>query len=500
MSGRVRARPTAMSIHSLKRWHWIALGAIAGLLLAIARLLAISDQPLGGPGFISQAEFERNLRLPPVMGKPRVRSIVIHPYPHVDLVSLQRLDSATLEYQSSLFAARRPYLLRAGTQSRESDDSVAGYLTQLAATDPSVKFRVAWSDAPGNLLLIYVAAGALFVGGIWPTLLRVLSRPGADPDEHPYDLDRFSSGVQAQPSACDDEIQQRLQELEAELIARLEGSPPERSEQPPPSLAAVGKLSSDPLLPAPEVDEQEKQYAGEFYPVEKRTSQGFSLIELLVVIGIVAILLAVLLPAVHAARLEAQTVQCASQLSQLGKALHCYADTNRGWLPAWSAWHTWPAGGSDDSPGPAWTIEMIPYLGQPDSPIYNCPSFPGPLRCRNYFLGAQWSGRSHRSAMKLSDVTMSSHFVLAGEKTQRGLYPPPFGTSEHETDDADPDDYGGGAPVLAWPWDEDGFYMHRGGNNVLFDDLHVALFDGYDPNRMTFNPRRMEKWADVTPD
>jgi hypothetical protein len=34
--------------------------------------------------------------------------------------------------------------------------------------------------------------------------------------------------------------------------------------------------------------------------------------------------------------------------------------------------------------------------------------------------------------------------------------------------------------------------MHRGGNNVLFDDLHVALFSNYDKYAMTFNPHLMQ--------
>jgi hypothetical protein len=102
--------------------------------------------------------------------------------------------------------------------------------------------------------------------------------------------------------------------------------------------------------------------------------------------------------------------------------------------------------------------------------------------------------------MKLNDVTMTSRFVLSGDKTQRGLYPPPFGTNEHLLDDADPDDFGGGMAVLAWPWQQGGFYMHRGGNNVLFDDLHVALFSNYDKYAMTFNPHQMQDWADVTGD
>jgi prepilin-type processing-associated H-X9-DG protein len=178
-----------------------------------------------------------------------------------------------------------------------------------------------------------------------------------------------------------------------------------------------------------------------------------------------------------------------------------YANANQGWLPAWSAFHTWPRGGPGDTTGPIWTEEMIPYLGQPDSAIYYCPSFPGPERCRNYFLEARWSGLSGKSAMKFSDIRVSSRFVLSGDKSQQALYPQPFGTNiKHPVDDADPDDFGrSGTPCVAWPWDVGGFYMHKGGNNILFDDGHVSPFTRFDPDAMTFHPTKMQAWADVTP-
>jgi prepilin-type N-terminal cleavage/methylation domain-containing protein len=94
-----------------------------------------------------------------------------------------------------------------------------------------------------------------------------------------------------------------------------------------------------------------------------RDKRGFTLVELLVVIAIIGILIALLLPAVQAAREAARRSQCANNLKQLGLALHNYHDT----------WKSFPQGA-----GRVWQgrpseqtglLGMLPYLEQ--QPLYD---------------------------------------------------------------------------------------------------------------------------------
>ncbi|HEX41858.1 MAG TPA: type II secretion system protein [Phycisphaerales bacterium] len=99
-----------------------------------------------------------------------------------------------------------------------------------------------------------------------------------------------------------------------------------------------------------------------------KKNRAFTLIELLVVIAIIAVLMAVLLPALAAARMQGKRIASAGNLRQIGLAIEMYAQDNRGLFPACS---------HDSAVGVAgsWVYTLRPYVGDINE-IRICPADP----------------------------------------------------------------------------------------------------------------------------
>jgi prepilin-type N-terminal cleavage/methylation domain-containing protein/prepilin-type processing-associated H-X9-DG protein len=75
----------------------------------------------------------------------------------------------------------------------------------------------------------------------------------------------------------------------------------------------------------------------------RRARRGFTLVELLVVIGIIALLISILLPSLNAARRQAERIACSANLRSVGQAYQMYANEHKGFYPPVQVWH-WPSG------------------------------------------------------------------------------------------------------------------------------------------------------------
>jgi prepilin-type N-terminal cleavage/methylation domain-containing protein/prepilin-type processing-associated H-X9-DG protein len=109
--------------------------------------------------------------------------------------------------------------------------------------------------------------------------------------------------------------------------------------------------------------------------------QGFSLLELLVVVAITAILAALLLPALSRAKAQAHSTTCKNLLRQIGTALQMYVDEHQGKFPHYRGLPDLAlsnSAGANNSP--FWSAKLLPYYPVKwTDPAYHCPGYNGSI-------------------------------------------------------------------------------------------------------------------------
>jgi prepilin-type N-terminal cleavage/methylation domain-containing protein len=219
--------------------------------------------------------------------------------------------------------------------------------------------------------------------------------------------------------------------------------------------------------------------------------RGFTLIELLVVIAIIAILAALLLPALAAAKQKAWRISCVSNLKQVGLGLRMFADDNEDRYPESGGSISWNLV-DPNSPSNGWMQQIHGYVQNTN--VYHCPGnaqLPAKNRSPfNYFNGvraAYIAANNQLAAVSTRRILFPAAYVLSGDTIDAGQYFLP--------DDCDKDDYtqncvGGavnGSPVVEWQ-------AHNQGQNVLFEEGHVKWYKGYNANEMAFRYDAIHGW------
>ena len=204
--------------------------------------------------------------------------------------------------------------------------------------------------------------------------------------------------------------------------------------------------------------------------------RAFTLVELLVVIGIIAILIAILMPVVNRAKEAGVRTQCLANLRQLTMGWTMYAQENKGHLlnPDTVNDVTWV--GSTDSHATIKNGNLFRYV--PDVRTYFCPADTFD-RLRSYsindYLNGYWGGYEH--IRKLGQLRNSTEvMVFIEEYDDRG-----FNIGSFAID-----------PYPGWAWVDTVAVWHKRGTCLSFADGHVEYWQWKDKRTLNLRGHYMQ--------